>query len=407
MRRLRHSIVAVALWLGSTPALRAADILTFTIDQRWQNRIIRQFDEHRVTEIGHEAIPTVDFRDYHVVYLTDNHGETETPAYAAALARRAADIEAYLRGGGRLIVGVQAYGGKSTANGDEYAFLPAVLVRGLEPGVTLFGDFVRHAVPDHPLFRPFPNEENCGVHDLCLSNWGSSYHGALPTGLLPVLAIDDARPPFPLIRGGRVDAGRILVWTLDPDQHNTPAARALVRSGLDWVLCSDSESLEAECRDEQERIVVEAEARGGLEGASVIFRLNGGLERITRFDKDGLAAATWFDVEPGPRTVEAELSCGDVLSRLVDCPVNRCTGLESLKAVCNATNRGTEFRAVLKDGYPLSRVVFELDGGMPMEVVVGDNGRAVALWLNVAPGRHVTRVFLACGDRLRAKAKCP
>ncbi len=409
MRRVGPCQIVVASCLCLAPCAQAAEILTFVIGQDWQNRIIERFGEHRTTEIDAIDIATVNFSAFDVVYLSDNYNAKKTPAYATALAARAGDIEAYVRGGGRLIVGVQAYGGASTANGDEYAFLPPVLVRGLQPGQRLFGDFVRHADPQHPLFRPFPHEEECrrDPHFLCLSYWGSSYHGALPMGLLPVLAIDDSNPPLPLIRGGRIDAGRLLVWTLDPDQHDTPAAQALVSSALDWMLCSDEETLEAVCETERGVNVVRAQARGGMEGAQVTFRLDDQPDVAGRFDKEGVVDARWDGVRPGQCAVEIELSCGDVLFDTVECPLNRCSGDESFKAVCNATNEGTEYKTILRGGFPTTAVVFELEGQTPIEAIVDDNGRATAVWLGLEPGRHVSRVHLACGDRLRSRARCP
>lgn len=386
--------------------LRAGEILVFNTQDPWRNYIVRTFPNHTVTEIDFRDIPLVDFRDYHIVYVTDDYHNESTPSYALALNARQADLASFVENGGRVIAGVQAFGGSSRANGDEYGFLPASWVRGQAPGVRIFGDDVNVPQPQqsHPLFRglrlqPHPND---------LEDWGSSYHGTLPGGTLPVLAWN-FQPPQPLIRAGPMGAGRVVIWTLDPDFHRNPAATRLVENAVDWVSCLDTEELKARCNNENGANQVKATVSHGMPGAKVSLELEGGAAFDTYFDRSGKASAEWEGVPPGPAKVTAMLACGDLLETPVgfECPPDRCTGIEKLKVICRDPNGPNVLRATIKNGVPFAPVEFLLDDGLPQNRRLNEEGKSTVKWFDVAEGRRVIRALLACGDEKQKSVACP
>jgi hypothetical protein len=214
-------IVLSALWRAE-----AANVLLFETGDSWANDVASTTTGHNYTTVNAAGIPTVNFNNFGLVYVTDAYNNGATPAWASALNARQADIAAYINGGGAVVVGVEAFGGDSVTNGDEYNFLPPGLVDGQPAGPQVFGDAVVITDPDHPLFA--------GLNNASLSNWSSSYHGSLPVGSLPVLATNPSGAP--LIRGGMVGYGAVVVWTLDPDYHQTVGGTILVRNAFDYVL---------------------------------------------------------------------------------------------------------------------------------------------------------------------------
>lgn len=213
------AVGAVAALTGATQA----DILAINTGDGWANNaLIAAIGAGNVDIIEPGDIASVDFSLYDGLYVTDAFSNASTPFWASELIARAADIEAYINAGGWVIVGVEAFGGDSTTNGDEYNFLPAGLVDGQTVGTQVFGNDVVITDPSHPLFNGLTNAD--------LSNWGSSYHGSVPVGTLPVLATNNAGTP--LIRGGEVGDGGVVVWTLDPDFHFTPGGIQLVDNAI-------------------------------------------------------------------------------------------------------------------------------------------------------------------------------
>ncbi len=389
------------------PARGNPTILAFDTGDNWQNYILREElnDRYTVTVVEPEQIPNIDFEQFDVIYVTDKPTHKRwkgTPLYAVKLAERASDIRVYLENGGRIAVGVQAYGGSSEANGDEYAFLPEEWVRGQPDRERVFGDDVEVLDWTHPLFRPFCDDEN-----LSLENWGSSYHGELPTGSLPVLAeiFDSDRA---LIRAGSVfdGAGLVVVWTLDPDWHATPSAIALVRSALNWLTRKGPENVSAKCKNKRGKNMVRATAKNGLEGTPAVFLLDGQDPQAKVFNPGGRAKAKWRDAEPGSRTVEVKLACGVRIRDDVQCPQKPCTGKETLSAKCRDREGINVLQATVREGVTGEEVLFLLDGLLPQLKTFNDRGKASAEWSDVSPGRHKATADLAC-KRLRQKTLCP
>ncbi len=208
---------------GGTGAL---EILTINTGDSWANSTISAIPGHNVTTITAAGIGGIDFTLFDVLYVTDAFSNPSTPIWASELIARAPDIDTYINGGGFVIVGVEAFGGDSITNGDEYNFLPSGLVDGQTVGTLVFGDDVVITDPTHPLFD--------GITSADLSNWGVSYHGSLPVGTLPVLATNAGGQV--LIRGGSVGAGGVFVWSLDPDFHfDIPGTLALVENAIGLV----------------------------------------------------------------------------------------------------------------------------------------------------------------------------
>ena len=217
---------AVLFVLSALSRADAANVLLFETGDSWANDAALTIAGHNYTTVNAAGIPTVNFNNFDIVYVTDAYNNSGTPAWASALITRQADITAYINGGGTVVAGVEAFGGDSVTNGDEYNFLPAGLVDGQVPGPQVFGDAVVITDSDHPLFA--------GLNNASLSNWGSTYHGSLPVGSLPVLATNPSG--VPLIRGGTVGFGAVVVWTLDPDFHHTVGGNILIRNAFDYVL---------------------------------------------------------------------------------------------------------------------------------------------------------------------------
>ncbi len=217
----------VASLLSSSPG--GLEILTIDTGDGWANSTISAIPGHNVTTITAAGIGGVDFTLFDVLYVTDAFSNPSTPTWASELIARGPDIDTYLNGGGFVIVGVEAFGGDSATNGDEYNFLPSGLVDGQTVGTQVFGDDVVITDPTHPLFD--------GITSANLSNWGASYHGSLPVGTLPVLAPNVGGQV--LIRGGSVGAGAVFVWSLDPDYHHffddIPGTLALVENAIAMV----------------------------------------------------------------------------------------------------------------------------------------------------------------------------
>ncbi len=217
----------VASLLSSSPG--GLEILTIDTGDDWANSTISAIPGHNVTTITADGIGGIDFTVFDVLYVTDAFDNPSTPTWASELIARGPDIDTYINGGGFVIVGVEAFGGGSTTNGDEYNFLPSGLVDGQPVGTTVVGDDVVITDPTHPLFE--------GITSADLSNWKASYHGLLPEGTLPVLATDPDGQV--LIRGGRVGAGGVFVWSLDPDWHHfndaIPGTLALVENAIGLV----------------------------------------------------------------------------------------------------------------------------------------------------------------------------
>ncbi len=216
----------VASLLSLSPG--GLEILTIDTGDEWANSTISAIPGHNVTTITATDIGGIDFTLFDVLYVTDAYINLSTPTWASELIARGPDIDTYINGGGFVIVGVEAFGGDSTTNGDEYNFLPSRLVDGQTVGTEVFGDDVVITDPTHPLFDGITSED--------LSNWGASYHGSLPVGTLPVLATNVAGQV--LIRGGSVGAGGVFVWSLDPDFHFSdakPGTLALVENAIGLV----------------------------------------------------------------------------------------------------------------------------------------------------------------------------
>ncbi len=218
----------VASLLSSSPG--GLEILTIDTGDSWANSTISAIPGHNVTTITAAGIGGIDFNLFDVLYVTDAFSNSSTPTWASELNARGPDIETYINGGGFVIVGVAAFSGPGRTNGDEYNFLPSGLVDGQPIGTQINGNDVVITDPVHPLFD--------GITSADLSNWASSYHGALPVGTLPVLATNAGGQV--LVRAGDVGAGGVFVWSLDPDYHHffddIPGTLALVENAIALVV---------------------------------------------------------------------------------------------------------------------------------------------------------------------------
>ena len=130
----------VASLLASSPG--GLEILTIDTGDAWANSTISAIPGHNVTTISAAGIGGIDFNLFDVLYVSDTFSNFSTPAWASELIARGPDIGTYINGGGFVIVGVQAFGGSSRTNGDEYNFLPSGLVDGQPIGTLVDGNDV-------------------------------------------------------------------------------------------------------------------------------------------------------------------------------------------------------------------------------------------------------------------------
>lgn len=173
-------------------------------------------------ELRNPAALTVnDFAGRQVVYV--GWSASAVSGSIAALNARAAWIDAFVSGGGGLVVSSQ-----NTQGATAYAFVPQGTSFAIQNS---FGNDVNLLQSTHGTM--------IGQTTVSLSNWQSSYHNwfvSWPTYLTHVLAETNAHNPVSL--AGPYGAGCVFVTGQDFDWHaaNTAnaAARTLVRNALDW-----------------------------------------------------------------------------------------------------------------------------------------------------------------------------
>lgn len=186
----------------------------------WQLRSFRDFRHHIDDLIYINDLPNVDLSSYAAVIMPDAMD-------AAASRPHAVQLNAYLQGGGFLVVCLQGHADWIDIPGLEWTpgncrdWLWWTKGEKLE---------VRLTEPHHPITESMPLSHMSW-------HWGGSYN--VPDGARSILEIDDGRGSlfldFPALPGG----GRLLLATLDPHSHNgqrfMPATTLFLRSFYPWL----------------------------------------------------------------------------------------------------------------------------------------------------------------------------
>jgi hypothetical protein len=186
----------------------------------WQLRSFQDFRHYIDDLIYINDLPTVDLSSYAAVIMPDAMD-------AAAAHPHAQQLNAYLKGGGFLIVCLQGYADWIDIPGLEWTpgncrdWLWWTKGEKLE---------VRLSEPHHPITENMPLAHMSW-------HWGGSYN--VPEGARSILETDDGRGSlfldFPALPGG----GRLLLSTLDPHSHNgqrfMPATTRFLRSFYPWL----------------------------------------------------------------------------------------------------------------------------------------------------------------------------
>jgi len=186
----------------------------------WQLRSFQDFRHYIDDLIYIHDLPRVDLSLYAAVVVPDAMD-------AAAVQPYAPQLNAYLKGGGFLVVCLQGHAdwldipGLTWTPGNCRDWLWWTKGEKLE---------VRLSVPHHPITESVPLSHMSW-------HWGGSYN--IPEGARSILEIDDGRGSlfldFPSLPGG----GRLLLATLDPHSHNgqrfMPATTRFIQSFYPWL----------------------------------------------------------------------------------------------------------------------------------------------------------------------------
>jgi hypothetical protein len=186
----------------------------------WQLRSFRDFRHYIDDLIYINDLPGIDLSSYAAVVMPDAMD-------AVAPQPHADQLNAYLKGGGFLIVCLQGHAdwidipGLAWTPGNCRDWLWWTKGEKLE---------VRLSEPHHPITESMPLSHMSW-------HWGGSYN--VPEGARSILEIDDGRGSlfldFPALPGG----GRLLLATLDPHSHNgqrfMPATTRFLRSFYPWL----------------------------------------------------------------------------------------------------------------------------------------------------------------------------
>ena len=186
----------------------------------WQLRSFQDFRHYIDDLIYIHDLPRVDLSLYAAVVVPDAMD-------AAAVQPYAPQLNAYLKGGGFLVVCLQGHAdwldipGLTWTPGNCRDWLWWTKGEKLE---------VRFSVPHHPITESVPLSHMSW-------HWGGSYN--IPEGARSILEIDDGRGSlfldFPSLPGG----GRLLLATLDPHSHNgqrfMPATTRFIQSFYPWL----------------------------------------------------------------------------------------------------------------------------------------------------------------------------
>ena len=186
----------------------------------WQLRSFQDFRHYIDDLIYIHDLPKVDLSSYAAVVVPDAMD-------AAALLPYARQLNAYLQGGGFLVVCLQGHAdwldipGLKWTPGNCRDWLWWTKGEKLE---------VKLSEPHHPITESMPLSHMSW-------HWGGSYN--IPEGARSILEIDDGRGSlfldFPSLPGG----GRLLLATLDPHSHNgqrfMPATTRFLRSFYPWL----------------------------------------------------------------------------------------------------------------------------------------------------------------------------
>src|SRR3954468_4197014 len=155
MNRLNVAMLVVIVFSTHSGA-DAANVLLISTGDTWANAVAGTIPGNTYTTVNAAALPSVNFNNFNIVYVTDAYSNATTPGWASALNARQAAITSYINGGGIVIAGVENFAGETATNGNEYKFLPAGLV-STPAGTQPFGDNVVISAPAHPLFSGLTN----------------------------------------------------------------------------------------------------------------------------------------------------------------------------------------------------------------------------------------------------------
>lgn len=186
----------------------------------WQLRSFQDFRHYIDDCIYIHDLPKVNLSSYAAVIMPDAMD-------SAAPLPHAWQLNAYLQGGGFLIVCLQGHAdwldipGLTWTPGNCRDWLWWTKGEKLE---------VKLSVPRHPITESLPLSHMSW-------HWGGSYN--VPEGARSIMEIDDGRGSlfldFPSLPGG----GRLLLATLDPHSHNgqrfMPATTRFLRSFYPWL----------------------------------------------------------------------------------------------------------------------------------------------------------------------------
>lgn len=186
----------------------------------WQLRSHQDF-RHYIDDLVYiHNLPKIDLSSYAAVVMPDAMD-------AAASLSHARQLNAYLRGGGFLVVFLQGHADWLDIPGLEW--MPGNCRDWLwwTKGGTLE---VRLSEPHHPITETMPLSHMSW-------HWGGSYN--VPEGARSIVEIEDGRGSlfldFPSMPGG----GRLMLATLDPHSHNgqrfMPATTRFLQSFYPWL----------------------------------------------------------------------------------------------------------------------------------------------------------------------------
>ncbi|MHA7777107.1 hypothetical protein [Roseibium sp. M-1] len=186
----------------------------------WQLRSFQDFNHFIDDLIYIHDLPKVDLNAYKAVILPDAMDEAAPRAHAAQL-------NAYLRQGGFLIVFLQGHAdwldipGLTWSPGNCRDWLWWTKGEKLE---------VHLAEPPHPITRDIPLKAMSW-------HWGGSYQA--PAGARPILNLDDGSGSLFLDMPDLEGGGRLLLSTLDPHSHNgqrfMPATTEFLKRFYPWL----------------------------------------------------------------------------------------------------------------------------------------------------------------------------